>query len=504
MLALVLRILKNVLSSISAFFSRSPPSPSTRRFSALQLIGMDHIPNEILSHIFSLLMSQPDQDPVFSRTLSHVCSRWRHVSIAAGNLWARIHIFLPLSERQRIWTDVYLTRSTTYPLDILVDVRDPDWDWNETAHQASWQDMVPVVRLLILHSQRWQKFEMLADNWLPIFTFLFYTKTKLVAPMLRTLSLSRCNAYLAGLGETFQPENLRDPIPLLGGSESVMPSLSTVILVGVHVEWNKTVLRNLRHLEFKYQASEVMPTPNQFLSILEGCPDLFSLSIVGWGPRLDLSMTYPGMFFLPGLKELTFGFVDVNYAIRLFSLFHIPNLQSLVLEDINTVVSPVNIQNSTLLLDWLATSRDVSASTSSTPSTNNSIPIYFQSLQRLELRCIRAKKQAFSNFLSQLVSLQHLSYYNMLDDALDCLWSTKSGKSSYVCCPQLAQLHCVDVNVDALIRVVQMRAQDALLGSLRKVTIAFPANKRPAPDYEVLQNLTSAGVEVVVGSDSEG
>ena len=313
----------------------------------------------------------------------------------------------------------------------------------------------------------------------------------MTAPRLEVLLLSRCNAYLAANGQNFHPGHLAKPLSLLGGGESALNILSTVTLVGVHVEWNNTVLKNLQRLEFKYHSRDVMPTPEQFRCILDSCPGLLNLSIVGWGPRMDTADTYPeGMFYLPALKELTFGFVDVGYAIKLFSLFHIPNLQSLVLEDINPFVTPVNLQNASQLIAWLA----------APPNPSMSIPhIRLSSLLHLELRCIRAERQAFSNFLNQLVSLQRLMFFNMLDDTLDCLCSTVSGKDVYVC-PKLTELQCMDVNPHALIRVACRRGRMSL-ASLQRMKIAF-LNKHLL-ESETFENLLRAGIEVVEGEQDK-
>lgn len=458
---------------------------------------MDKLPNELLAYIFSHLMSLPGQDPSSARTLSHVCSGWRRVSLSSGSLWTRINIALPLNERQQKWAEVYLNRSIPYSLEILIDVRDPDWDWNEDNHSATWQAMVPIIHLLIPHSQRWRKFEMLTDNWEPVFTFLFYTKAKLFAPKLEVLSLSRCNAYLAAIGQTFHPERLRAPIRLLGGLESALDSLTTVILVGVHVEWQNSVLRNLRRLELKYQSSDVMPNVEQFRRIVEDSPTLGTLAIIGWGPILDLSGTYPeSMFLFPALKELTFGFVDVNYATRLLSLFRVPCLQLLVLEDINPVVSPINGQNATPLLDLISSSSSVDSST--TPS---SFPIHLSAVSHLELRWIRAENRAFSDFFKKFVHLRYLSYVNMLDDAVDCLCRTTPGDDRAVC-PELAELHCVDVNPAALIRLVRSRHNDVDRRWLQKISVSFSPNRLLSLEPGVLESLQSSGIEVIeLGQD---
>ena len=459
---------------------------------------MDKLPNELLSYIFSLLMALHGQDPSSARTLSHVCSGWRRVSLSTGSLWTRINIALPLNERQQKWAEIYLNRSIPYSLEILIDVRDPNWDWNEENHSATWQAMIPTIHLLIPHSQRWRKFEMLTDNWEPIFTFLFYTKAKLIAPKLEVLSLSRCNAYLAAIGQAFHPERLRAPIRLLGGLESALDSLTTVILVGVHVEWQNSVLRNLSRLELKYQSSDVMPNVEQFRRIVEDSPTLGSLAIVGWGPILDLSETYPeGMFLFPALKELTFGFVDVNYATRLLSLFHVPSLQLLVLEDINPVVSPINGENATPLLDLISSTSSITPTTTPSPL----LPIHISAVSHLELRWIRAENRAFSDFFKKLVHLRYLSYVNMLDDAVDCLCRS-TPIDDRALCPQLAELHCVDVNPDALIRLARSRRIDVDPRWLQKISISFLPNRLLSLEPGVLESLQSSGIEVVeLGQD---
>lgn len=446
---------------------------------------MDQIPNELLSDVFSLLMSQLDQDPAFIRVLCQVCARWRRVAISTGRLWGRVQITLPLSIGQRRWTDIYLANSNPYPIDILIDLRDPEWDWNEENHTATGIAVVPIIRLLLQHCSRWRRLEMLTDNWAPIFAFLCCTKEKIAAPRLESVVLSRCNAYLAANGQNFHPRPLSASLPLLGGGQSALDNLSTVSLVGVHIDWNNTALKNLKRLEFKYHSREVMPTPGQFRSILNNCRDLLSLSIVGWGPGLDVAGTYPkGFFDLPALKELTFGFVDVGYAVKLLSLFHVPILQSLVLEDINLVVSPMNIQNASPLLDWLAGPHDLSST--AIP------PIPVSSLLNLEMRCIRAEPRAFSNFLNQLLLLQRLAYFNMLDDSLDSLWSRDSGKAAYVC-PKLTEFQCMDVNPHALIRVACRRGR-MCDDSIQRITFL---NKEPVMESVAYHNLIRAGIEVI-------
>ncbi|CAA7269703.1 unnamed protein product [Cyclocybe aegerita] len=391
---------------------RRRSSATSRRSRTQSLTPMDMLPNELLAHIFSTIMDESTENPLFVITLSHVSSRWRNVALGTGCLWARINITFPLSDIDLERTKTYLTRSGTYPLDILVDVRDPDWDWNEDAHRATWQVMVPFVRLLVAHIHQWRKFEMLSDTWVPIFTLLFYTKTVTAAPLLETLSLSRCNAYMAARGQIFHPSVLRDALPLLGGHASSTRKLRRVTLVGVHTIWTDTVLRNLTHLEFKYHSSDVMPTAEAFGAILGGCPHLTELSIVGWGPILHREVQYAeGVFQMPSLRTFTLGFVDAEYAMKLLLMFHTPALRKFVLEDVNKVISPTGVENADAFLEWLV------ARCGPTPTTLT-IPVPLRRLRSVELHSVHAHQATFSRLFAQLPSLEQLTCIDIPNSAL--------------------------------------------------------------------------------------
>ncbi len=110
----------------------------------------------------------------------------------------------------------------------------------------------PIMRLFLVHVMRWRQFDLLADTWSPIFTFLWYTRHVKAAPALETLALSRCNLYLAAQGNRFHPVPLRQPLPFFGGV--FLPSLRSVSLIGVHIDWEQPSLRNLSELQLKFHA----------------------------------------------------------------------------------------------------------------------------------------------------------------------------------------------------------------------------------------------------------
>ncbi|KAF8956240.1 hypothetical protein BDZ97DRAFT_201055 [Flammula alnicola] len=495
----------NITSRLRGFFSNHAPRASAmfrRRSSTTRTAATVHtLPDELLLHIFSTIANDPTTNPVTISIITHVCTHWRQIAIADGSLWTRIILTFPVYPRHISFVVACLARSANYPLNILLDFRDPAWDWNEDTHSFRWQDMEPILRLLLVHVQRWRRFDLLTDTWLPIFTFLWYTRRVESAPMLETLSLSRCNLYLAARGQIFQPVSLRQPIQLFGGI--ALQRLRSVSLIGVHIDWKQPSLRNLTHLELKYQASDVMPTLEQFESIFNACPCLLRLAIYGWGPILDPSTPLQrARLCLPNLATFSFGFLHVPYSLRLLSLLSFPSLKELVLEDVSRVVTPIDVLDASPLIHWLASPNQ--------PTTNQSTaPFPLHRLHSVELHGTRCRAAEMASFFHRLASLIRLGFYDTSDDLL-CLLIPPSniyhqgdmGQGSL--CPQLRELHCQDMDPDAVINVLSSRAAMRSLPPLQKASIDFVRKSSPSLDSPTHTRLINAGIEIQgkSGSDS--
>ncbi|KAJ7331431.1 hypothetical protein DFH08DRAFT_648516, partial [Mycena albidolilacea] len=103
-------------------------------------------------------------------------------------------------------TQNWLLWSTPYPLDILLDFRDPDWDREEGTDGFRWSDMEAVLHLLVPTASRWCTIELLTDTRAPIFTFLHHTRTiDGSLTQLKSLNLARCNANFARKNQVFEP-----------------------------------------------------------------------------------------------------------------------------------------------------------------------------------------------------------------------------------------------------------------------------------------------------------
>ncbi|KAG5641406.1 hypothetical protein DXG03_005273 [Asterophora parasitica] len=450
-----------------------PTTMNARRlfssFSCAHQPPSSHLPNELLSEIFLLAAHNDDQYETILTpiTVSHVSARWRNVAISTGGLWSTIIITFPTSRGQLSRAVTWIKRSKTCPLDFFLDFRDPLWDWEfaESSHRFRWQDMEAILRLLIVHVRRWRRFELLADTWAPIFTFLHYSRRVDSAPMLETLSLSRCNAFFASTNATFAPKEMKAPLPLFGGL--AMEQLRRVSFTGVHVDWAASSLCNLTMLEFRYLACDVTPTMEDFADILVACPDLRHLTIIGRGPRThilpssrnpspvdesatDLSIKPPPFIELLHLTHFTFGFLDASYALEVLSMFSFPALENLTLEGLVDLDS-LQSTDATLVLERL-TRRDP-------PSTHpTTIPFSLSRIRSLELHGIIATKTAFLRLFNDLRSVQYLGLFNIQNDSLRALEPPTSERPSILPCAALEDLECRGVDAGVLSSVVKARS----------------------------------------------
>ena len=367
---------------------------------------MGTLPLEVLSEIFVFaVLSYDDPNDIIDQptTISHVCRRWRQISIITSLLWTNIYLFFPLTFHQLTRTAAWLSRSRHRPLQICMDFRDPSWDWDEHTHRFSSHAMESVMRLLLPMVRRWQSVELYTDTWAPISAFLSYTSPVKSAPCLRDVQLARCNAYFARKGQSFQPADMISPIAWFDGGAG-LSALCKVSLSGVHVDWEKSGLRGLKVLELKYHAQEVMPSVEEFLAITQACPQLERLSVLGWGPRRDRNKKIsPPTIQLPYLEELSLGYVDVDHAIDLLSMISVPNLRSFSVEDVAVTLDPSDAQDASRLFDYL-----------SSPDDGGGLPrLPLPSIRTLSLRGVTVENGAVHPFFSLLRSVEAICLSGM-------------------------------------------------------------------------------------------
>ncbi|KAJ7084562.1 hypothetical protein B0H15DRAFT_783638 [Mycena belliarum] len=395
---------------------------------------LDRLPNELLSAVFILAIEQdchdkPEPFTTSPTTISHVCRRWRQVALATGALWTKIVLTFPPCDQQLARTLTWLARSKTYSLDIILDFRDQEWDWDEDTHGFRWGDMEAVLQLLLSSAARWRSIELLTDTWAPIFAFL--AQTRAVGPTLTRLErlhLARCNAYFAAKGVVFEPTELSQHLPLFGGADANLPRLSEVRLTGVHIDWAAPPLAGLTKLELKYQAADVMPSIAQLAHILTACPVLETLAIVGSGPHAAHGRSAQGTIKLARVTSFTFGFVEVPCALQLLALLDLPALCDLSLEDVSASLQHEAPDDASALLNWLSSTAETSSALPSAASlapvsaASSSAPCFpLAQLQTLALHAIHAPATTFARLFGACSGLGVLRLRSVAPGALAAL-----------------------------------------------------------------------------------
>jgi len=137
--------------------------PTTHTSSAFTFSPIGALPVELISEIFSIctlstwdIHAQPgcsDYSPPtitsesvqVPHVLSSVNRRWRAIALSQPSLWSNICVtpelldwesngdrdVPPLSQLNTTHITTYISRSKHYALNILIDGRDPDWDFSE-------------------------------------------------------------------------------------------------------------------------------------------------------------------------------------------------------------------------------------------------------------------------------------------------------------------------------------------------------------------------------------
>lgn len=455
------------------------------------------IPDELLSAIFHVAIQDFHDcyDAIFHAiTISHVCQRWRNVSLSTSSLWTVIVLTFPTNRNQFLRTIDCLSRSRSRPLHLYMDFRDPAWSWDETSHSFGWKNMENVMRLILPYAHRWQKVELLTDTWAPIFTFLSYTSRIKSAPMLQDVLLSRCNAFFAAKGELFRPSTMKHPISWFGGG-SAFHSLRRVSLAGVHVDWANSGLSDLLELEFKYHASEVMPTLHEFCDIISACPELERLSILGWGPQIDVNIVpKQRTLYLPRLRNFAFGFIDVDYAIDFLSLFHFPALKTLSLENISSSLDPLHPCDSSHILEYLTTAHHLCTTSSHPFSCVTCGPYPLSLLRSLELHGLTSCGASLRCFLQETATLDHLVLSGLDQTNLQAIVPDLIAAEL---CPSLLELKFNNTDPALLTSLQVGTVRNSKSPSMRVAFVADAADSEDAT-HELMRVLQAAGVEPII------
>ncbi|KAG1731759.1 hypothetical protein EDB19DRAFT_2007001 [Suillus lakei] len=456
------------------------------------------LPVEILSYIFTLATHDSlstgndykrryevpfsSESVTMPTVLASVHRHWRNIALSTSTLWSSLVMSLgqvvrvkvgPDADDERAYTtflDVqrlaaHIARSRNSSLDILIDTRDPEWDFEDDGEECSthnatcfpYATFIPqILDLLFPQMYRWRSLTILSDTWAPLRVALERLSVPTLtkgpgAPRLETLMLMQCNEFLGHL-DTFSPrtQQMFDGIPFtalmgaphhdLPAQSHPLPKLRNISLVGVHLNWThfshhtlgaalnqplSRVSSCIQSLELSHHCREVRPTFDEFTGILKACPLLRKLVIMVSGPRFDEGIQCSDFpVSLPLLEDIHLGYTDVEDAVMLLSHIHAPNLAMLYIEDANHIASPDD-EDSGPLLTYLATGLldfcDVSTelgsnhgpysyySATSKDPVARTIKPPFPQLERLSFNSLIACMIPFSLLMTAIPKLRHLS-----------------------------------------------------------------------------------------------
>ena len=441
-----------------------PPTMLKRRSAKANTAGacqrrttVHSLPNEVLTEIFVLATFASEESRLDTPDiLTHVSSRWRAIVLDTSILWTFIVVTFPFAEKQILRAKAALVRSKNRPVDVHIDVRDPEWAWetDEGEHAVKSIDAVEIMEWLGPSHPRWRSLSVFTDNWEPMQTFLAYSTMFSSLPALETLSLNRCNAY-AGLPGT-TPDSYT-PIALFGGNAQ-LPKLKHVVLSGVHIDYSCSGFKDLFSLDLRNQSHGVSPTLEELRQILTASPELNSLSLVALSPSCShgLEELKVAPTAMSQLKSLMMGWWNVGDAAELLGLFRIPAVEDISLEDVGSSLLGVlehstfddfPPHDSTLILDVLSEmveARPAALSPPSiTPASSSRHPgeetySFPSRLRTLTINGAHLDPTTFSEFLPRLMNLEELELKSVDHKLISALSGIEMQPPRVDLCPTIS------------------------------------------------------------------
>ncbi|KAJ7621471.1 hypothetical protein FB45DRAFT_929304 [Roridomyces roridus] len=344
------------------------------------------LPVELLAYIFVLGTHEPvppdvhdDECQPFNAesvktplVYASVSRLWRNVALNTPALYTSLCI-TPNLVRDVGVLDVspistYLQLSCNYLVDILIDARDHDWDFeDESCYKPlfSTENMSAALGVLLPHIGRWRSLSILTDVYSPMHAALRPLEACLAAngaPHLESLRLMRCDSYAAHA--SFSPVSNPHHVFLSsirghGGASLLLPNLRYLSLRGVPAAWEPlaSVLPDcLQSLELAYHPVPTQPTISELQGLLASTPRLSRLVVNGSGPVLfDPISASPASsshdLWLPELRDLTLGYVSAPTGLAFLQLLSAaaPNVRALHIEDASDPASLTPVDASPLL-----------------------------------------------------------------------------------------------------------------------------------------------------------
>ncbi|KAJ7138312.1 hypothetical protein C8R44DRAFT_342456 [Mycena epipterygia] len=270
------------------------------------------LPEDVIRAIFTACMSSahnavmsPTQSPLL---LCQICSNWRHIALSAPELWASLHIVVPISSRINDLASVvtaWLSRSGVLPLSISL-VLSKRCQLHTIDQFRS--DCAPLLASLTAFSLRWKHII------LPALLEIDILPHPPDLPMLHTLTVG--SSLLALSSSIYLPVTASNLRSLSISSGFNLPNL--------HLPWLQ-----LTHLRISNENMRLHFPTRDALAVLRGCPALQTCELHVGFPDSESDPNSPPVS-LPHLWHFDISSRSFDTAARdLFAELLLPNLRSL-------------------------------------------------------------------------------------------------------------------------------------------------------------------------------
>ncbi|KAJ7888487.1 hypothetical protein B0H13DRAFT_2666387 [Mycena leptocephala] len=223
-----------------------------------------------------------------------VSRHWREVALNTPALYTSLcitpELFREVGEKEVLDTtgiSSYLALSRNYLVDILIDARDQQWNFEDDGAWFSAEHMSTAMGVLLPHLGRWRSLSILTDVYAPMHAALRPLEiyfSAYGAPHLESLRLMRCDAYAAHAPAP-EPEHVF--LSSVTNCGWILPSLRHITLRGVPAAWNAlaAVLPDcLRTFELSFHSLAAQPSVPELSCLLRAVPNLARLVMNGSGP----------------------------------------------------------------------------------------------------------------------------------------------------------------------------------------------------------------------------
>ena len=251
----------------------------------------------------------------FQVLVSHVCRRWRSLTLVTSNLWT----ILSFSKNPKVEKAMeYIIRSKDLPLTVYFDSSFAA-GLSQEHHDSQVSQFFDLIEPEI---SRWRTFTYRRHPKRDLESLMSRLEELPEARLLESFRILYSSGYEA---QHFSTASNRTCIPFHGHA----PKLKEAVLWGVNVDWDSSFFHGLRRLEMaSYLLRFFRPSYVTFVQMIKSSPKLHTLALSFAGPNLLDSMD-ADFLTIPSLRNLLLQTDHPQYVAALVQRLNLPNLHTL-------------------------------------------------------------------------------------------------------------------------------------------------------------------------------